>query len=61
MVDLDPVLVKLSKAHLPYWEGVEEDKRCPTARAHPVGHVVRIKRGQLTLLDGIIADCISAA
>ena len=27
MVDLDPVLVKLSEANLPYWEGVREDPR----------------------------------
>ena len=27
MVDLDPKLVELSKAHLPYWDGVQEDPR----------------------------------
>lgn len=27
MVDLDPVLVKLSEANLPYWEGVRQDPR----------------------------------
>ena len=36
MVDLDPVLVKLSEANLPYWEGVREDPRYqdPTPDPH---------------------------
>lgn len=27
MVDLDPILVKLSEENLPYWEGVRQDSR----------------------------------